>query len=85
MIFALGESQVIQGFGLQAGIVIVALVAVVIFLVRLLLKSYDTINTIQENRIVDARETRDKITEPLENQARVIEKIYDLLLSGRRK
>lgn len=40
---------------------------------------------IQEQRLVDARETRDKITEPLEKQANLSEKIYDLLLSSRGK
>jgi hypothetical protein len=81
MIFALGENQVIQGFGLPAAIVIVGLATALIFTVRLLLVAYTRLDTIQESRLADAKQTMEKITEPLEKQSRVVESIYDLILN----
>lgn len=65
--------------------VVLILAGVIIFLFRKLDIAQTKLDGIQEKRVEDARETRDKITEPLENQARITEKIYDLLLSSRRK
>lgn len=81
MFGAIGEQQVIEGFGLPAAIVILALVAVVIVLARLLKKSYD-------DRITDAKELGTRILEPLENissmnksSKEMVDKIYELLIS----
>lgn len=65
--------------------VIVVLAGVVVFLFRKLDLVQTKIDSIQEQRVTDAKETRDKITEPLEKQANLSEKIYDLLLSSRGK
>jgi len=91
MPFAIVEEQVIQGFGLPAAIVIVALVSALIFTVRLLLKSYTRLDALQEQRLVDAKELGIRILEPLENisdmnkkSIELTEKIYELLLSSPR-
>lgn len=65
--------------------VVLILAGVIIFLFKRLDNLQTKYDTMQEQRVNDARETRDKITEPLENQAKVTEKIYDLLLSSRGK
>lgn len=78
MSFAVAEDQVIQGFGLQAGIVIISLALALIFTVRLLLKAYADTNVIQERRIEDAKEFGDKIAEPLEGIQRTIQKQGEL-------
>ena len=75
--------EILKSYGL-AGLVIAVLASVVVFLYRdskALQRKYDAM---QELRLQDARETRDKLMEPLENQARMSEKIYDLLLNGKR-
>jgi len=72
--------QIVQGFGLPAAIVIIALVGALIFTVRLLLKSYDSRDALQEKRIADAKETEQKLTAPLEKQTILSEKIYDVVL-----
>ena len=84
--------QVIQGFGLPAAIVIIGLVIALIFTVRLLLKEYSNRDTIQEKRITDAKELGTRIIEPLEKisdmsqkSKETNEKIYELLLSGKRR
>lgn len=76
--------QVIQGFGLPAAIVIVALAGVIIFLYKSREKLQAEYNALQNQRVVDAKETRDKITEPLQSQAVMTGKIYEFLL-GRGK
>lgn len=82
MIFAAVTSDtVIQGFGLQSGIVILALAGVVLYLFRGLQKSQDKFDALQERRLEDAKETRDKLTEPLNEQAKQSQKIYELLVS----
>lgn len=64
--------------------VIVVLAGVIVFIYRSkeseLKLERASKEAIQEQRLVDARETRDKITEPLENQTKLSEKTYDLLL-----
>lgn len=81
MLAQVTTQQVIDGFGLPAAIVIVSLAVALIFSIRLLLKAYDRINEIQETRIADARETRDKLSAPMEAQAKMTGQIYDLLLN----
>lgn len=60
--------------------VIFILSGVVVFLYKRIDTLQTRIDSLQEQRIVDARETRDRITEPLENQTKLSEKTYDLLL-----
>jgi hypothetical protein len=82
---ALTTENVAQAFGWPAAIIIIALVGALYFTVRLLLKSYDKIDAIQERRLADAKETRDKFVEPLENQTEVIGRIYDIVLRNARE
>lgn len=76
--------SVLSSYGL-AGLVISVEAGVIIFLYKNLQKLQDKYDGVQEQRITDARETRDKITEPLEKQAIMSEKTYDLLLNYNRK
>ena len=82
MFAQVSTDQVVEGFGLPAAIVIIALVGALIFTVRLLIKSYDNTNGIQERRIADAKETRDKLIEPLQQQATLSKQIYDIVLNN---
>lgn len=75
--------QILQQYGL-AGLVIATLAGVVVFLYRGTVNLQNRIESIQESRLQDARETRDKLTEPLQKQALMSEKIYDVLLNGKR-
>lgn len=88
MFAQVSTQQVVEGFGLPAAIVIIALVTVIIFLYRDGKKEQalreadnkvlrDQLNAIQEQRIRDAKETRDKIMEPFEKIALLTQNIYD--------
>lgn len=81
MLAQVSSEQVIEGFGLPAAIVIISLVAVIVFIYRKLDKLQSKYDALQEQRIIDARETRDKVMEPLDKQAIMSEKIYELLLN----
>lgn len=61
--------------------VILTLSGVIIFLYRKLDTVQTRLEAILEQRVADAKETRDKIAEPIEKQAIMSERIYDLLLS----
>lgn len=63
------------------GVTVLVLALVVVFLYRSKDKLQDRYNALQEQRIVDAKETRDKIVEPLEKQALMSEKIYEIVLN----
>lgn len=76
-------NNVLPQYGL-AGLVILSLVLALIKIYRDLSKERDRNDTIQEQRLVDAKETRDRLTEPLAQNARMSEQIYDLLLNNRR-
>lgn len=74
----------LQQYGL-AGFVIFVLGGVVGLLYREnlgLRKKYDDL---QEKRLQEAVSTRDNLLEPLNQQARLSEKIYDLLLNASSK
>lgn len=85
MYFAVGEQQVIQGFGLPAAIVIIALVAVIMYRE---IKYWPKVQSdlqlkvdgIQEERLKNALETRDKLTEPIEEMTRTVKNIYEAVL-----
>lgn len=77
MFFAVGEEQVIAGFGLPAGIVITSLVIALIFTVRLLLKTYDKIDSLREQQIKSANEVNDKLVVPIESIAIQTKYLYD--------
>lgn len=70
---------ILSSYGL-AGLVISVEATVIIFLYKKSDSLQNKIDAIQEQRIVDARETRDKVMEPLQQQAIMSEKTYDLLL-----
>lgn len=65
--------------------VIGVLSGVVVLLYNKCTSLQSKIDGIQEQRISDAKDTNDKITEPMAKQANLSEKIYDLLLNSRRK
>lgn len=73
------ESIVLQ-YGL-AGVCMLAEAGVIIYLSKKSDKLQTNKDAIQEQRIIDARETRDKVMEPLEKQAIMGEKTYELLLN----
>lgn len=75
--------EILRQYGLP-GLVIFTLAGVVVFLYRGTVSLQNRIDAIQESRLQDARETRDKLTEPLQKQALMSEKIYDVLLNGKR-
>jgi predicted P-loop ATPase/GTPase len=69
------------------GVTVLVLAAVIIYLY----KSYDKkltdkqsqVDMIQEERLKNALETRDKLTEPIEEMTRTIKNIYDAVLRNR--
>jgi hypothetical protein len=89
MIFAdIASPQLIEGFGLPAGIVIAALVIVVLALVKYILTLVKRNDDLQEKRILESRETLtvlNALKQPLEKQTEVAEKTYDLVLAGSNK
>lgn len=76
----LTPDQVADAFGWPGAIVIVSLAAALIFTVRLLLKSYDMRDALQEKRIADAKEARDSLVEPLKKSTELSQQIYDIVL-----
>lgn len=72
--------QILSAYGL-AGLVMAVEAAVIIYFAKRDDSKQTKIDAIQEQRIVDARETRDKVMEPLEKQAIMGEKTYELLLN----
>lgn len=81
--------SVIQAFGPVAGIVIIALAAVVVFLYRgresdrkEAVKQY---NDLQEKRYAEALETQDKLVGLVNEQKELPERIYNLALSRKGK
>lgn len=72
--------SVLQSYGL-AGLVISVLAGVVVYLVRKNDVLQSKIDALQETRLQDARDTRDKLAEPMEAQSKLSEKMYDLLLN----
>lgn len=76
-------NSVLPSYGL-AGLVILSLAIAAIKLYRDLSKERDRNDNIQAQRLIDAKETRDKLTEPLAQNARMSEQIYELLLNSRR-
>lgn len=73
-------TSVLSQYGL-AGLVIAVEAGVIIFVNKRADKLQNDKDAIQEQRIVDARETRDKVMQPLEKQAVMSEKTYELLLN----
>lgn len=68
-----------------AGLVILVLAGVVAYLYRELKASTREKDSLFEQRLADARETRDKLSVQSEKQIDLSEKIYDLLIDGKRR
>ena len=82
MMFAATQQEALATLGVPGLVVVVlALVGVIVYLYKQLSAAQARTDGIQEQRIVDAKETRDKITTPLEKQAELSEKIYELLVT----
>lgn len=79
----MNTSDVLGQYGL-AGLVITVLAGVIVFM----FKKYEGVlkekDDIQNQRLADAKETRQALMDPLEKQANLSEKIYDFLISSRR-
>lgn len=76
-------------FGLT-GLIITTLAGVIIWQQRRIDKRdtqiselYKVINSIQETRIADSKETRDKLAEPLREIAQYTELTYDKIIGGK--
>lgn len=65
--------------GVVGASIITVLGGVIVFLYRELKAEQRRNGSIQESRLVDARETRDKLAEPMEKLARQQESTNDLL------
>jgi hypothetical protein len=74
------SDQVVQGFGLPAAIVIIGLAAAVVYLVRRGDNLQTKLDAEKDSRLSDAKESRDKLTEPLNEQTELGKKTYDLLI-----
>lgn len=74
---------VLSQYGL-AGLVIAVLAGVILYQNKKLDSQQIKLDAIQDQRLLDARETNNRLTEPLEQQARMSDKIYDLLLNSKR-
>lgn len=80
---AASDAQTLATLGVPGLVfVIFVLAGVIVFLYRQNSSLQSKLDEIQERRITDAKETRDRITEPLENQTKLTEKVYDLLLQS---
>lgn len=78
----MSDTQALASLGVPGLVaVILVLAGVIVFLYKKIDTLQTRLDSIQERRIIDATETRDKLTEPLERQAVMSEKIYDILLS----
>jgi hypothetical protein len=75
-----GGTNVLLQYGI-AGVFIIALVIAVVYLVKELKATRARNDTIQDQRLAEAKEVRDKLTEPLEKIGTQNEKIYDVLLN----
>lgn len=73
-------SNVLPSYGL-AGLCITVLAAALVYIYKELKASNIRIDAIQEERLQDAKETRDKITESMEQQAYLSKQIYDVLIN----
>lgn len=73
------SSQALSSLGIPGLVVIIIVLAGVVVYKD---KKYDKA---MEQRLSDAKETRDKLTEPLAQQARLSEQIYELLINQRGK
>lgn len=65
--------------------IVLVLAGVIIYLYKGNQTLQTKIDTIQEQRITDAKETRDTLVEPLAQNARMSGQIYDLLINRRGK
>lgn len=77
--------QIAQAFGWPAAIVIIALVGVIIYRERKFSTLQDKYDALQERRVEEAKETMDKVSEPLKATAALSKQIYDAIISGRGK
>ena len=76
------SQKVEEAFGTPAMVVIVALVAVIVFLFREWRKAQEDNNAQRDLRLQDSREILDSIKKPLATQAEISEKMYDLLVEN---
>lgn len=75
--------QILLEYGLP-GVIILVLGSVVLYQERSRQKVQDKLEGIQEQRLNEAKETRDKLTEPLDKVADLSQRMYDLLLTSKR-
>lgn len=76
MIAQVSPESVVQGFGLQAGIIIVAEALVIIYL-------YRKLDALQERRYQEAKEVQDRLVGPLDALTKLTKKIHDVLNKNR--
>lgn len=81
MFAQVSSDQIMEGFGLPAGIVIVGLLVALVYYVRLSDKKQTRIDELQETRVADANKVGDKIIAPMEDVKEINGKMYDLLLN----
>lgn len=75
---------VLAQYGL-AGLVMFVEATVIMYIYKADQKKQDKIDSIYEQRLVDAKETRDSLTEPLNAISKSSEKMYDILVNLRDK
>lgn len=76
------DTQSLATLGIPGLLAVIGVLSTVVVLLYNKANSLQVrIDGIQEQRITDARETRDKVMEPLQKQATMSEKTYDLLLN----
>jgi len=73
-------------------LIVIILSGVIIYLFKLIQKLEDRVETLQEQRVLDAKEVNTKITEPLANlgnmqeqQGKIMQNIYDILQYSNRR
>lgn len=81
MIFA--DVTDLSSLGIPGLLAVIAVLAGVVVLLYKDGKLKDTkIETIQDARLLDAKETRDKLTDSMEQQALLTKQIYDIVISN---
>lgn len=78
------SEQLERGFGIQAAVVIGALVIVIGVLFKLYLNEKRDKEEQLKIRIEEAKEVNEKITTPMSEQTELSRKIYDILLNSKR-
>lgn len=76
-------APILASYGLP-GVIIFVLGGVVLYQNKKYDKLQDKYDALQEKRYIESQADKEKLSEPLKEQTKLSERIYDLLVSGSR-